>query len=141
MSAIAVSPDADERFPRASRLTRRVDYVRCYRRGRRRHGTWLTVHVHPNDVGHARLGITASRKVGKAVIRQRLKRRIREIFRRWPQRAQLPAADLVVHLRPKIGDVPFDALRVELDRLFADALRPPPRRRNRRRTQAGAARR
>ena len=66
-----------------------------------------------------RLGITASRKVGKAVVRHRLKRRIKEIYRRWQDRGQLPASDLVVHLKPEAGKSDFPALRSELLRLLS----------------------
>jgi ribonuclease P protein component len=110
---------AGERLTSAERLRRRTDYLRCYRTGRRRHGPLAILYFAPNQLGHPRLGITASRKVGKAVVRQRLKRRIREIYRRWQERSQLPALDLVVHLKPEAGKSDFSALKMELLRLFA----------------------
>lgn len=76
----------------------------------------------PNEIGHARLGITASRKVGPAVERHRIKRRIKEIYRRWKDRGNLPALDLVVHLKPEARGSDFEALRRELMRLFAGVL-------------------
>ena len=59
------------------RLRRRADYLRCYRTGRRRHGALAILYFVPNQLGHARIGITASRKVCKAVVRHRIKRRIK----------------------------------------------------------------
>lgn len=108
------------------RLRRRADYLRCYRQGRRRHGALAVLHVAPNDLGWPRLGITASRKVGKAVVRQRLKRRVREVFRRWERRSSLPASDLVVHLKPEAAKADFTRLKGELERLFGSLLPPPP---------------
>ena len=64
------------------------------------------------------MGITASRKVGKAVVRQRIKRRIREIYRRWPGRGGLPDLDLVIHLKPEAGKSDFSGLRSELLRIL-----------------------
>jgi len=110
---------AGERLLHRERLQRRTDYLKCYRTGRRRHGSLAIIYFAPNQLGHPRLGITASRKVGKAVTRQRLKRRIKEIYRRWQDRGQLPALDLVVHLKPEAGKSDFPALRTELTRLFS----------------------
>lgn len=111
------------------RLRRRRDYLRAYRSGRRRGGRFATLFYVPNDVGTARLGITASRKVGKSVVRQRLKRRVREIYRRWERRSDLPPLDLVVNLKPPAKEGDFAELRRELERQLASVLpgadRPP----------------
>lgn len=73
----------------------------------------------------ARLGITASRKVGSSVVRQKVKRRIREIFRRWPGRSALDKIDLVVHLKPEAGQAPFLPLRADLERLLGTLPKAP----------------
>lgn len=124
MPGSQVSPGADpggtgQRLLARERLRRRADYLRCYRTGRRRHGSLAILYFVPNQLGHPRLGITASRKVGKAVVRQRLKRRIKEIYRRWNDRGQLPALDLIIHLKPEAGGSDFPALRSELLRLLS----------------------
>jgi ribonuclease P protein component len=108
-----------QRLLARERLRRRADYLRCYRTGRRRHGSLAILYFVPNQLGHPRLGITASRKVGKAVVRHRLKRRIKEIYRRWKDRGQLPALDLIIHLKPEAGGSDFPALRSELLRLLS----------------------
>jgi ribonuclease P protein component len=111
-----------ERLTREESLRRRVDYLRCYRQGRRRHGALAILYFVPNELPHPRLGVTASRKVGKAVVRHRLRRRVKEIFRRWNGRDRLPSLDLVVHLKPKAADSDFRSLRSELSRLLADLV-------------------
>ena len=113
---------AGERLPPESRLRRRADYLRCYRTGRRRHGSLALVYFIPNQLGHPRIGITASRKVGNSVVRHRIKRRIKEVYRRWQDRGKLPALDLVIHLKPEAGKSDFPGLRSELLRLLG-ALR------------------
>ncbi len=118
-------PARGESLPRQHRLRRRRDYLSCYRHGRRRHGSLLILYVHPNREGHPRLGITASRKVGRAVVRHRLKRRAREIYRRWQGRSSLPAVDLVVHFKPPAGSAGFGSIESELERLLA-GLGPKP---------------
>lgn len=124
MPGSQVSPGAipggtGQRLLARERLRRRADYLRCYRTGRRRHGSLAILYFVPNQLGHPRLGITASRKVGKAVVRHRLKRRIKEIYRRWNDRGQLPALDLIIHLKPEAGGSDFPALRSELLRLLS----------------------
>ena len=98
------------------RLRRRADFLRCYRRGRRHHGRLITLYVVQRGPAaqQARLGITVTRKVGGAVVRHRVKRRIREIYRRWELRRRLPALDLVVHAKPQAREADFEALRSEM---------------------------
>lgn len=73
--------EGDERFGKAYRLLKRPQFLHARRRGRRAEGRFIIVYAVANDVGHPRLGVTASRKVGNAVVRNRWKRRLREIFR------------------------------------------------------------
>ncbi len=66
--------------------------------------------------GPVRLGVTASRKVGGAVIRVRAKRRIRELFRtRFPARWD-GGLDVVVNARRGCADAPWSELVAEFDR-------------------------
>ena len=113
----ALSPD--------ERLRHRREFLTCYRQGRRRHGSLLILYAIPNALPHPRLGVTASRKVGGAVVRHRLKRRIKEVYRRWSGRRGLPAMDLVVHVKPTAGAADFPALRQELERLLGSLKRAP----------------
>ena len=119
MSDRPVRPARSEALSRDERLRHRREFLNCYRRGRRRHGSLLILYVFPNALSHPRLGITASRKVGGAVLRHRLKRRIREVYRRWSGRTGLPAVDLVVHVKPSARESDFTTLRRELERLLA----------------------
>jgi ribonuclease P protein component len=104
----------DERLSARERLRRRTDYLRCYRTGGRRHSALAILYFAPNGLDHPRLGITASRKVAGAVGRRRLRRHVKEIYRRWSGRTRLPAVDLVVHLKPAAAKAGFQALRQDL---------------------------
>ena len=123
MAERPAQPARSEALPREERLRHRREFLNCYRRGRRRHGALLILYAQPNALPHARLGITASRKVGGAVERHRLKRRIKEIYRRWSGRSSLPAVDLVVHVKPEAGRAEFQALRRDLLRLLESQAR------------------
>jgi ribonuclease P protein component len=116
------SPGGSQGLSAEERLRRRADFLRAYRTGRRRHGALAILYFVPSQVGHPRIGITASRKVGNAVLRHRLKRRIKEIYRRWMDRGKLPALDLVVHLKPEAGGADREAFRAELLRLLGGVL-------------------
>ncbi len=99
-------------------MRRRAEFLRCYRTGRRRTGALVILYYAPNRESRPRLGITASRKVGNSVVRHLLKRRIKEAFRRWPGRVELPGLDLVVHLKPESGKASAQMLAEELVRLW-----------------------
>ena len=104
-----------ESLPLRERLRHSPDYQRCYRQGYRRHGRFFVVFVMPNQLDGPRLGMTVSRKVGGAVTRNRVRRRIREIYRRWKGRPELASLDLVVHAKPPAGQADFAGLERELE--------------------------
>jgi len=70
-------------FPKGARLTRRSEFLAVQGKGRKLHTKSFLVFVLDGDAGDAttRLGITASKKVGGAVARNRVKRLVREAFR------------------------------------------------------------
>lgn len=120
-------PSRSERFQSEDRLRRRADFLRCYRTGRRRTGSLSILYFAPNVLGRPRLGVTASRKVGNSVVRHLLKRRIRETYRRWPGRGDLPALDFVVHLKPEAAKATPRIFVEDLIRLLRGTLNPSPR--------------
>lgn len=93
----------ERRFRPEYRLRSGRDYQRVYRRRAAVSDTLLLVHACENNLAHPRLGLSVSRKVGNAVVRNRWKRIIREVFRL--HRLRLPAGiDLVVS--PRAGQKP-----------------------------------
>jgi len=89
-----------ERLPRAVRVRLRSDYLAIQNRGRRVGGATLLVFAR---AGQGRMGITVSRKVGGAVVRNRVKRWIRECYRR--RRDDFPGqVDFVVVARPAAAE-------------------------------------
>ena len=69
------------RFPATKRLKKRLDFKRVYRRGMAIEGSYFTFQLLPR-AGSSRLGITIPRGWGTAVERNRVKRLLREAFRR-----------------------------------------------------------
>jgi ribonuclease P protein component len=88
-------------FPKKSRLVSNKQFKAVLSaRGRKRRGDGLlTVYMAENDCGYPRLGVSVGKAHGKAVVRNRLKRLVREAFRQ--NREQIPAGfDYVVMISP-----------------------------------------
>jgi len=112
----------DHRFPRSCRLTSRRQFISVYEKGRRVSSSSFVLFGLPNTCGECRLGITVTRKIGNAVRRNRIKRVLRDIFRR--HRAELgPPIDVVVNARPPIVGAESAALEVEFLKTFARLAR------------------
>src|SRR5690554_6806398 len=108
---------ADEKLRKDERLRKRSEFLRAQRGGAiRKTSENLVVYARPNDLGWCRIGLTVSRKVGNAVIRNLWKRRLREIFRlnksRFPQ-----GHDMVIIVRAKGGAPEYQALEDEVLKL------------------------
>jgi ribonuclease P protein component len=114
---------AGERLRPTDTVRRTSDYQLCYRQGVRRGGELFVLHARPNGLDRPRLGTTVSRKVGGAVVRNRLKRWARESFRRAPARDRLPAQDFVVQFRAAAASCARPRFDAELERLIAAAQR------------------
>ena len=90
--------DQGHGFSKAERLRKRREFLGVYERGDKIQSTYFVLYMLENGRSYHRLGITASRKIGRAVVRNRIKRRLREIFRTNKQ-AIFPHCDLVVNAK------------------------------------------
>ena len=97
--AAGVSERASASFPKHARLRKRDDFLRVQRVGRRHHTEHFVVLRAPGPGPTARVGITVSTRVGDAVVRNRVKRLVREIVRVLWRRLQ-PPDDVVVIAKP-----------------------------------------
>ncbi|HTM25932.1 MAG TPA: ribonuclease P protein component [Vicinamibacterales bacterium] len=102
---------ASHALPPDRRIRRRAEFQRVFDAGRRAHGRYLTIIAVSATRSETRLGIVASRKLGGAVIRNRAKRLIREVFR--IHKAPPMACDLVIIpkqglLRAKVQEIGHD---------------------------------
>ena len=87
---------ADLSFSKLERLTTRLEFEKVLAEGKRnRVGKLCTIFSLPNNLNRKRLGIIASKRIGNAVARNRVKRAIREIFRQVKHQI-IPATDIVV---------------------------------------------
>lgn len=77
-------PVKPEGFPREERVRRSAEFTRIFREGNQVRGRLLTARwVHDDAAGETnRVGVAAGKRLGNAVVRNRLKRRMREAYRR-----------------------------------------------------------
>lgn len=105
-------------FPKDARLRARAEFKRASASGARRTSPHFIVYLAQNRLGRRRLGITASRKVGNAVVRNRVKRLVREYFRNAGDK--LPdSRDYVVIARRGAGPMGLHQVARELGRAIA----------------------
>jgi ribonuclease P protein component len=100
-------------FPPTRRVRRRGEFQRVFQTGRRVHGRYFTVVASPSEAPATRLGIVASRKLGGAVVRNRAKRLIREVFRTSTLAGR--PLDLVVIPKNTLITADVEDLRREFD--------------------------
>jgi len=104
-------------FSRQVRLRKRAEFLAVQENGRRLSGRHMTMLVLANALGVDRLGVVASRKLGGAVVRNRAKRRVREIFRLGQTSRDLTprTLDIVVIPKRELAATPFETLQHEFD--------------------------
>jgi ribonuclease P protein component len=116
--------DKPQRFRRGDRLKKRYEFRQAQLSGRRIHTPHFLIVVQPNALQNTRLGITVTKKVGTAVQRNRVKRVVREVFRR--NRQLFPASHDVVFIAKRgCTDIDYGSLLSELQRA-AKKLQPEP---------------
>jgi len=96
---------------REQRLRRRKDFAAAYRRGRAYGNQLLVIRVLSNGSGVTRFGFVAGKVVGGAVVRNRVKRRLREAARRIEVE---PGFDIVIGARKPAAEATYVKLRQSL---------------------------
>jgi ribonuclease P protein component len=103
---------------RRSRLLRTGDFDRTLRSGRRISTDYLALFVSDNGLGRPRVGLAVSRKLGNAVVRNKIKRRLRELLRPLVLQAK-GGRDVVIVARARAVDAEFTRLRQEIEMLWS----------------------
>jgi ribonuclease P protein component len=112
-----------EGFPWHYRIVRGSEYRAVYDTGLKLHSERFVLFAKANSLGHHRLGITVSRKVGGAVVRNRLKRLFREIFRRSSAENH-PSFDIVLNAKRGCAGAGYRELREEFLAVMGRIPRP-----------------
>lgn len=111
-----------KKFPREARLLRRGEFDTVYRAGKRRSSSHFTVFFRANELPQSRFGVSIKKALGGAVMRNRIRRRVREMVR--CNRQEIPAGwDIVIHPKSAVAMAPFAALTEDLLRLLQSAAK------------------
>jgi ribonuclease P protein component len=109
---------SSEALPKEKRLAKRREFLRVYESGRKLFSRYSVLFFAANGLAYSRIGITATKKSGKAHVRNRLKRWTREVYRR--QRGPLAiddrSLDVVVNVKPNAAQAGWGDFSVDLQR-------------------------
>jgi ribonuclease P protein component len=97
-----------------------------YETGRKLFSRYSVLFYVSNSLPYSRVGITATKKVGKANVRNKLKRWTREVYRlqRGPLSLDARAFDVVVNVKPNAASATWDDYRRDLGRALAKLGEP-----------------
>jgi ribonuclease P protein component len=105
------------RFKKHNRLSKSSDFKKLYLNGIRISGYFYTAFFIPNGLEYSRIGISVSRKIGKAVVRNREKRIIREVFRKLKGNRRF-SFDIVIVVKNSPSGFNSRARSKEIIRIF-----------------------
>ena len=107
-------------LPKAKRLAKRREFLRVYETGRKIFSRYAVVFFAGNGLPHSRIGITATKKIGKANVRNRLKRWTREVYRRQREPLDLDVhmLDFVVNVKPNAAAATFLDYSQDLEKVL-----------------------
>jgi ribonuclease P protein component len=110
----------DAALPKPKRLAKRREFLHVYEQGRKLFSRYSVVFFARNDLPHSRIGITATKKLGKANVRNRLKRWTREVYRRQREPLGLDnhPLDVVVNVKPNAAEASYLDYRQDLEKVL-----------------------
>ncbi|HYM51336.1 MAG TPA: ribonuclease P protein component [Candidatus Limnocylindrales bacterium] len=106
---------------RRQRLRRSADFARALRAGYRIGTPSVTLFIRDNDYGSPRVGFAVSRKLGNAVVRNRIKRRLRAIVRPLAERTRA-GRDIVIVAKAPAVDAGGSRLKEELEEVWQQGV-------------------
>jgi ribonuclease P protein component len=118
------NPRGTARFTKVERLRHRRDFLRAQAQGKRLYTRHFGVTLAPPAAEVARLGLVVGKRMGKAVQRNRVKRLLREFFRR--HHSKLPVVDLVIMAKKGAAALGYHQVEEELSRLLLGPVKNNP---------------
>jgi ribonuclease P protein component len=117
------SKRVSQSFPRDARLLKHADFQAVYKQGRKHFSGNMTAFYRENDrPAGPRVGLTIGKVLGGAVVRNRIRRRMRALVRQHLNELSRPL-DLVLHPRKSVLTLKFVQLDAEIKQVFAAVQR------------------
>ncbi|HEY2116643.1 MAG TPA: ribonuclease P protein component [Candidatus Angelobacter sp.] len=117
------SKKVSQSFPRDARLLKHADFQAVYKNGRKHFsGNMTAFYRHGDRVAGPRVGFTVGKVLGGAVVRNRIRRRMRAAVRQHLRELAAPL-DLVLHPRKSVLTLKFAQLDAEIAQVFAAVQR------------------
>jgi ribonuclease P protein component len=105
-------------FARQNRLRKNTDIIRVYRRGKKISTQHLVLNYFSNPRTSLRVAVVASKKLDKrATVRNRAKRRVREVLKNELQNKEIIGFDILVSIKTDISQVNNNDLSLQIGRL------------------------
>jgi ribonuclease P protein component len=119
-SAVTASATSSQALPKEKRLAKRREFLRVYETGRKLFSRYCVLFFAANGLTYSRVGITATKKSGKANVRNRLKRWTREVYRRQrgPLGIDALSIDIVVNVKPNAAQASWRDFNPDLQRVL-----------------------
>lgn len=98
-------------------LKKDLDFKKVYKKRKTFGNRNFTLYVRRNGLDHCRMGFSINKKVGKAVIRNRIKRRLRALYEKYNDRIN-PGWDYVLVVKTNVADMNFAQIESAFYHIF-----------------------
>lgn len=99
------------------RLRNNEDFKKVYRKGKNYWNRNLVMYVMKNKLNRSRVGFTVTKKIGNSVVRNRVKRRMKEIFRENVSNIK-EEYDIIIIPKRNVVDIDYDQLKSAMIHIF-----------------------
>ncbi|MFO7814901.1 MAG: ribonuclease P protein component [Halanaerobiales bacterium] len=102
-------------------LKKKNDFNKVFNRGKSTASRYFVLYWYPNKNEINRYGFSISKRIGKAVVRNKLKRRLKEIIRKLLEDSSLKGYDVIIIARNPVNNLNFYGIKEDLTGLFKKA--------------------